>query len=116
MRALLIFWAIITIVIFFMPFILGATIFFVIIIALLALFASLGILPGVTLRRYRRIKNDAARAARRTRERSGREERVWEENKGWNGFNDEGEIINLPETALRKDERDRPRPPGPFSE
>ncbi|MDR1580356.1 MAG: hypothetical protein LBS35_08355 [Synergistaceae bacterium] len=104
MRGLLILSIIIAIVIFLMPFILGAVIFFIAAIALLTLLANFGLLPGVMTRRHRWIKNGTPRADRRTRAHSDQAGRVSEENTGERGFHDDNEVINLPETALRKDE------------
>jgi hypothetical protein len=101
--------------IFLMPLIFIAVIFSIVAAALLILLANFGLLPGVTLRRRVWIKNDATRAGRRRKIQPDKDERVSEENKGGHGFYEDNEVIILPETALRKDEHAKPRPPGPFS-
>ncbi|MDR1510419.1 MAG: hypothetical protein LBS53_12365 [Synergistaceae bacterium] len=118
MRRLLILSLIIAIVIFLTRFILAAVIFFIAVMTLVTLLASFGLLPGVVTRRRRWIKSDAARADRRTRKTHYhyKEERVWEENDGGHDFHDDGEVIILPETALRKDEHAKSRRSGPSSE
>lgn len=95
MQGLLILAVIITIVIFLMPFILGAVIFFIAAIALLLLLTNLGLLPGIALRRYGRTKHDISRDGGQTRKTS------YE----WRASPQEDiEVITLPETALHKDE------------
>jgi hypothetical protein len=112
MRGLLILSIIIAIVIFLMPFILGAVIFFITVIALLMLLANFWPLSGVMPRRRRWVKwaeSDAPRAGRQTQKTHSNkknEEHARGKNEEWHGFHDDSEVINLPETALRKDEQE----------
>jgi hypothetical protein len=107
MQGLLILSLIIGIVIFLMPVILSAVIFFIAAVAILVLLANFGMLPRAAWRRYGWGRSGAPRSVRRTRKtRFAGEEPSAEENESRRGgFHEDVEVITLPETALRKDER-----------
>ncbi|MDR1137148.1 MAG: hypothetical protein LBK91_02385 [Synergistaceae bacterium] len=106
MQGFLILFAIIAIVVFLMPFILGTVIVFIAALALLLLLANFGLLPGVVLRRRGRVNNSAPRAGGQSKKiHFEKEEHGREENKGWGAASqDDVEVVTLPETALHKDE------------
>jgi hypothetical protein len=90
-------------VIFFLPFILAFVLFILIAMGVMVTLARFGLLPGLRVKR-RTFKQ--SRASGRHTETSFRFE---EEVEGWYQSTQEGEIITLPETALRKESKDGPK-------
>jgi hypothetical protein len=111
MQGLLILALVIAVIIFFLPMILGAVIFFICVAAFLLLIARIGLLPGARFKGHKgysagpvdyRTPNSTGR---RRRFRFEDEERDWrEEREGWYDSLEEGEEIILPESALHKDD------------
>ncbi|MDR1944063.1 MAG: hypothetical protein LBQ19_04495 [Synergistaceae bacterium] len=89
--------------IFIMPFVLGIVVFAAVFVAIFMLLARLGLLPGVVFRTY---KFAPGRDKGREAPRGGfRDETVGNSSNGWYQDVQEGEIITLPETALKKDDK-----------
>jgi hypothetical protein len=107
LQGLLILALIIGMVIFFMPVILGAVIFFICLAALFILLARLGLLPGAAFKTYTFPVDDRTWSSprRKRKIRFEDEERDWRESReGWYRSSQEGEEIILPETALKKED------------
>ncbi|MDR1472911.1 MAG: hypothetical protein LBS75_10360 [Synergistaceae bacterium] len=109
MRGLLILTLILAAFFFLMPFILGFFIFLTLTTMIFMLLARLGLIPGRSPRTYaRRFGGRRAWTDRSTRVghnvRFENEEREWRERRdGWYESAQEGEVVILPETALKKD-------------
>lgn len=106
MRGLLLFIAIMALVVFFMPVILGFLLFLTLLVLVFMLLARFGLLPGSVYRSYRRrtTTENPGEAYRGTvdAEKPGPRRNEQDESAGWYQDVQEGEIITLPETALTK--------------
>ncbi|MDR1916779.1 MAG: hypothetical protein LBQ58_09425 [Synergistaceae bacterium] len=112
MRGLLILILILIAIFFMMPIILGVFLVLICTAFVFILLARLGLLPAGSFKTYTYTYSpfetqDSVREGRHSRKNINfeDEERDWRENRdGWYGSAQEGEIINLPETALKKDD------------
>lgn len=103
MRGLLILALLLIAGFFLLPFIVGFIIFIVCVFAVILLLSRLGLLPGATFRSYRYTVED--RQPRRERPFTEEDRGTGVETpEGWYQDTQEGEIVTLPETALKKDE------------
>jgi len=103
-RGLLISALILAVLVFMMPLILGIVLLLICAVVLFAVLTRLGLLPGVTYKTYTfdtRRRNGSRRASRTVRE-----EPVPDAPEGWYQGEQRGEVITLPETALKKSDEE----------
>ena len=108
MRGLLVFLIFFALILFMMPFILSVFGFFLLFALVLLLLARLGLIPGMTYRRYT-YTTTSRRPPRQQQAKNFRfegEEAPQKNDGGWFQSEQEGEIITLPETALKKDDEE----------
>lgn len=110
MRGFLILFAVLLLVITMMPFIMGFVVFVLLFAAIFMLLARLGLLPGATFKTYtytsssRKRPGEDVQKTRKTIYFEGDEVPPKGDADGWYQSAQEGEIITLPETALKKDD------------
>lgn len=100
LRGLLILAVILAFLVFFLPLILGFVLFLICAIAVFMLLARFGLIPGTV---YRTYTFDARREGNRD---VAREEPASHSPGGWYQEEQDGEIVTLPENALKKDEEE----------
>jgi hypothetical protein len=89
--------------VFMLPFVVSLVLFIFFAVGIFMLLARIGLLPGFVFKTYRFTTKDSnknGRAPEGTNRSAG-----WTD-KSWYQDNQDGEIITLPETALKKDEKD----------
>jgi hypothetical protein len=93
-----------------MPFIMGVVGFLLIFVLVLMFLARLGLIPGMTYRRYTytTTSREPSDAPRTKPFRFDDEVPPRESGSDWFQSEQEGEVITLPETALKKDDEDSP--------
>lgn len=107
LRGLIILVLLAAILVFMLPFVLGFILFVILAVGIFMLLARTGLLPGFVFKTYRFPSEERTRSGAEPRaegERAG----VWPEpeervRNDWYQDDQEGEVITLPETALKKD-------------
>lgn len=102
MRGLLIMAVVLAVVIFLLPVLLGLALFLICAVIVFMLLARLGLIPGVAYRRY----TFDPRTGRVTPPSEQKNEPSSRAPGGWYQGEQDGEIITLPEEALKKEETD----------
>ncbi len=110
MRGLLVTLGFFALIFFMMPFILSVVGFVLLFALAFLLLARLGLIPGMTYRR-----TTYTTTSRKTRQEPRTKTVFWsdetpprQDDGGWFQSDQEGEIITLPETALKKDDGESP--------
>jgi hypothetical protein len=95
-----------------MPFIVSAVFFLLLFVLVFMFLGRLGLIPGMTYRRYTYTTTRRPSAGQRTKPfRSDDETPPGESADDWFQSEQDGEIITLPETALKKDDEETPSSP-----
>ncbi len=108
MRGLLVSLAFFVLFFLMMPFILSVVAFVVLFAFVLILLTRLGLLPGVTYRRYTTTTKPRPHQTRAKTVFVVDNDPPQADKNGWFQSEQEGEVITLPETALKKDDGESP--------
>jgi hypothetical protein len=107
LRGLVILALLVAILVFMLPFVVGFILFVILAVGIFMLLARMGLLPGFVFKTYRFPSGERASSGTESRA-EGDRAGVWPEpeghrRNGWYQDDQEGEVITLPETALKKD-------------